>query len=57
MKTKSTLENKIKLFLIKSQIKRDLIQFNLMERLEAAMALKGQMFVPVDPYGEENWEE
>jgi hypothetical protein len=57
MKTKSIMDSKIKLFLIKTKMKLDLNQFNWIARWEQTLNSKGLELNPVDLYGEENWDE
>lgn len=50
-----SLENKIKLFVVKCQMKKDILKMRMQIRLNEVKRILGDK-ASNDPYGEEDWE-
>jgi hypothetical protein len=54
---KESLDSKIKLFIIKCQMSKDIMQMRLNVHMQEVRKKIGEKLFAVDPYGEETWDE
>jgi hypothetical protein len=55
MKSIGPLEARIKFFILKCKIKKDLAELAMVYRLNEIRKKLGEKLASVDPYGEEDW--